>query len=70
MGRLKQLREEFEQLGKEIEEDILRLCSKRTAKYSQIPEAHVCLELTIPQGRSCRLQIIILTDQVDDGRQQ
>jgi hypothetical protein len=68
MARLDELREELEQLGREIEEEALRECSVRDHVASRLRDTSVRIELNITPTSRHRLQIsITMQAPEDDG---
>lgn len=59
MGRLEEIREELEQLGKEIDADVTtsQRSLPRPAGSTAIPRTHICLQLFVPLESPPHLQI-------------
>ncbi|PMS32651.1 hypothetical protein B0G57_12527 [Trinickia symbiotica] len=66
MARLDDLREELEQLGREIEEEVLRERSVRDHVASPSRDTPIRIELDITPNARHRLQISITMQPPDD----
>ncbi|MGF6411547.1 hypothetical protein OKW37_003217 [Paraburkholderia sp. MM5482-R2] len=64
MARLEELQEELERLGREIEEETLRMRGNRSRTSAPCDESPVSIQLTIPRDVS-RMQISISMEHSD-----
>ncbi|MEM5386414.1 hypothetical protein VSR68_22825 [Paraburkholderia phymatum] len=67
MGRREDIREELEELGKEIEEVTLRSRCRRSTRVPSIPETHICIQLFIPRDATHCLEIHVSTEEIEDS---